>query len=91
MLKELEINEMLKELEINKMENETKIKLNLPNYEINYILKDLEFELKYWTLKDRLFKKWKSYEDKIKLRLPAEENVNEVERFREKAIYSMIL
>ena len=82
---------MLKELEINEMENETKIKLNLPNYEINDILKDLEFELKYWTLKDRFFKKWNSYEDKIKSRLPAEENVNEVERFREKAIYSMIL
>ena len=82
---------MLKELEINEMENETTIKLNLPNYEINYILKDLEFELKYWTLKDRFFKKWNSYEDKIKSRLPAEENVNEVERFREKAIYSMIL
>ena len=73
------------------MENETTIKLNLPNYEINDILKDLEFELKYWTLKDRFFKKWNSYEDKIKSRLPAEENVNEVERFREKAIYSMIL
>ena len=82
---------MLKELEINEMENETTIKLNLPNYEINDILKDLEFELKYWTLKDRFFKKWNSYEDKIKSRLPAEENVNEVERFREKAIYSMIL
>ena len=38
---------MLKELEINEMENETTIKLNLPNYEINDILKDLEFELKY--------------------------------------------
>ena len=82
---------MLKELEINEMENETTINLNLPNYEINDILKDLEFELKYWTLKDRFFKKWNSYEDKIKSRLPAEENVNEVERFREKAIYSMIL
>ena len=82
---------MLKELEINEMENETTIKLNLPNYEINDILKDLEFELKYWTLKDRFFKKWNSYEDKIKSRLPAEENVNKVERFREKAIYSMIL
>ena len=82
---------MLKELEINEMENETTIKLNLPNYEINDILKDLEFELKYWTLKDRFLKKWNSYEDKIKSRLPAEENVNEVERFREKAIYSMIL
>ena len=82
---------MLKELEINEMENETTIKLNLPNYEINDILKDLEFELKYWTLKDRFFKKWNSYEDKTKSRLPAEENVNEVERFREKAIYSMIL
>ena len=82
---------MLKELEINEMENETTIKLNLPNYEINDILKDLEFELKYWTLKDRFFKKGNSYEDKIKSRLPAEENVNEVERFREKAIYSMIL
>ena len=82
---------MLKELEINEMENETTIKLNLPNYEVNDILKDLEFELKYWTLKDRFFKKWNSYEDKIKSRLPAEENVNEVERFREKAIYSMIL
>ena len=82
---------MLKELEINEMENETTIKLNLPNYEINDILKDLEFELKYWALKGRFFKKWNSYEDKIKSRLPAEENVNEVERFREKAIYSMIL
>ena len=84
--KELNKLEMLKEIESNEIENETKIKLNLPNYKLNDILKDLEFELKHGTLKNRVFKRWNSYEYKMKSRLPAEEKVNEVERFRKTTI-----
>ena len=48
---------MLKGIQSNEIENETKIKLNLPNYKLNDILKDLEFELKHGTLKNRVFKR----------------------------------
>ena len=55
--KELKELELLRESEINEIENATKIKLNILNDETDYILEDLEFELKHGTLKNRYFKR----------------------------------
>ena len=60
--------------------NTIKIKLNLLNYEINYILGNLELELKHGTHKNRFFKTLDIYEDKIKLRLAAKEKIHQIER-----------
>ena len=59
------------ELEINERWNCNINMLRLLDYEINDILKDLEFKLKHGTLKNRYFKKWNCYKDEIKLRLAA--------------------
>ena len=49
--------QLLKQKETNEIKNATKIKLNMLKDEINYILQDLEFELKHGTVKNRYLKK----------------------------------
>ena len=53
-------------MEINERWNYNINMLRLLDYEINDILKDLAFELKHGTLKNRYFKKWNCYKDDIK-------------------------
>ena len=60
--------------------------MNLLNYDINDILKDLEFDLKHGLLKNGFFKRKNSYEEKLKLRLEAKEKINETERLKEKVM-----
>ena len=81
-LKELEKLKLLREKEIKEIKNETKIKLNLLNYDINDTLKDLEFDLKYGSLKNRFFKSQSVYENETKLRVKVEEKINEIERLK---------
>ena len=86
-LKELKEIELLREQEINEIKNVTKIKINVLNYEINDILKDLDFELKYGILKNRYFKRQNTYEYEIKLRFAAKEKINKIERLKEEVRY----
>ena len=81
-LKEFKELKLLREQEINEINKETKIKLNVLNDEINDVLEKLEFELEHGTLKNRYLKKLNSYEDRIKLRLSAKEEINEIERLK---------
>ena len=81
-LKELEKLKLLREKEIREIKNETKIKLNLLNYDINDTLKDLEFDLKYGSLKNRFFKSQSVYENETKLRVKIKEKINEIERLK---------
>ena len=81
-LKELEKLKLLREKEIREIKNETKIKLNLLNYDINDTLKDLEFDLKYGSLKNRFFKSQSVYENETKLRVKVKEKINEIERLK---------
>ena len=54
-LKELEKLELLREQEIKVIKNETKIKLDVLNYDVIDMLKNLEFDLKHGLVKNRLF------------------------------------
>ena len=85
-LKELEKLKLLREKEIREIKNETKIKLNLLNYDINDTLKDLEFDLKHGSLKNRFFKSQSVYENEIKLRIKVKEKMNEIERLKEEVV-----
>ena len=87
-LKELKEIELLREQEINEIKNVTKIKINALNYEINDILKDLDFELKHGILKNRYFKRQNTYEYEIKLRFAAKEKINKIERLKEEVRYN---
>ena len=87
-LKELKEIELLREQEKNEIKNVTKIKINVLNYEINDILKDLDFELKHGILKNRYFKRQNTYEYEIKLRLAAKEEINKIERLKKKVRYN---
>ena len=60
-LKELVKLELLREQEIREIQNERKMKSNLLNYDINDVLKDLEFDLKHGLLKNRFTKRQNSY------------------------------
>ena len=49
----MKCKKLIMKQEINEKKNETEIKLNMLNDETNCILKNLEFELKHGTLKNR--------------------------------------
>ena len=74
---------MLREQEINEIKKETEINLYALNDEINDVLKKIEFGLEYGALKNRYFKKLNNCEDRIKLRLSAKREINEIERLKE--------
>ena len=56
------------------------------NYDINDVLRDLEFDLKQGSPKNRFFKRQNSYEDEIILRLEAKEKITEIKRLKEEVM-----
>ena len=86
-LKEWKKLELLREQKIKQIKNETKTKLNLLNYDTNDILKDLDFDLKRASLKNRFSKRQNSYESEIKLRLQVKEKINEIKRLKEEVMW----
>ena len=73
--------EIIREQQINEIKQDSKIKLNALNDYINNISENLKFQLKHETLKNRFFKRVKTYEDE-KVKIISKKEINEIKKIK---------